>query len=340
MQGYCNKKRWLALLLAGVCLTACTGEDRQAKERREQEERQLQEQLGQMMTDQPEWWVTPSLTLAAELDSPTEQPEAGPESGQQDDAKEVRDQPAVSEPEPITPTPEPELRKASFETNYGTSNAARAHNIERAAQLLNGVEIQPGEVFSCSQSIGPITEDNGYQPAGTYVAGKVEEGIGGGVCQISSTLYNAALLAGITIVERAPHSMVVSYVDPARDAAIAGDYKDLKLKNDFDAPVRIEANAAEGTLRFVLHTSEEADTEISLESVIVSETEPGEPVITVDETQNEDYYKVTQKAHTGYVAELYRIVSRDGEELSREKVNTSTYAAAPEYVTVGNRASE
>lgn len=321
MKGYGKGKRLLALGMLCVLMAGCQKRDRLSEymDEYEQEERELEEPLGQMVAEQTNQQLP---VPTAELDAPADM-----QSGS----------PVEETPKQITETPEKQLRTISFETYYGTSNQARCHNIQRAAELLNGVIIEPGETFSCSQSIGPITEENGYQPAGTYVAGKVEEGIGGGVCQISSTLYNAALLAGITVVERASHSMVVSYIEPARDAAIAGDYKDLKLRNDFDTPVMIEAKAGDGTLRFVLHTWEEADVEISLESVVISKTEPGEPVITVDESQSEEYYKVTQQAHTGYVAELYQIISRDGVEISREKVNTSTYEAVPEYVTVGRK---
>lgn len=240
-------------------------------------------------------------------------------------------------PEQTDEIPQKEMLTVEFTTYYGSSNQSRCSNIEHAADLLNGTVIGPGEIFSCSGTIGPVTEENGYKPAGTYVGGKVQEGIGGGVCQVSSTLYNAALLAGLTVVERSPHSMIVSYVEPGRDAAIAGDYKDLKLRNDFQHPVVIEASAKDGTICMTIHTAQEdTGAVVSLVSVIVSETEPGEPVITVDESKPEDYYKVTQKAHTGYVAELYRVISRNGVEILKEKVNTSTYEAVPEYVTVGS----
>ncbi len=320
-------KKLLPLLLLCMGMSGCGQQDKLARhveEYEQQEMRDLQKQLGDITAQTPTVSPSPSVVQERILEAPV------------DSQSEMTEE----KPEYITGLPEKKMRQASFETKYSGSSEARSHNIEHAAKLLDGITIEPGEVFSCSKAIGPITEENGYQAAGTYVAGKVEKGIGGGVCQISSTLYNTALLAGVTVVERAPHSMVVSYVEPARDAAIAGDYKDLKLRNDFDTAIRLEASAEDGTLRFTIHTQEEADTEIELVSEILSETDPGEPVITVDETQESDYYKVTQKAHTGYVAELYRVISRNGEEISREKVNTSTYEAVPEYVTVGGRAEE
>lgn len=260
------------------------------------------------------------------------------EDGQGADETGADEPKTPQDPPHITEVPQKKLLVSEFTTYYSTANTARAGNIARAAELLNGLVIEPGEVFSCSTAIGPITEENGYFPAGTYVQGRVEDGIGGGVCQISTTLYNAALYAKLTVVERSPHSMAVAYVDPARDAAIAGDYKDLKLRNDYEYPVMISASAKDGALTIAIHTAEEdIGNEIELISVVLETIEPGDPVVTIDETLPADYYEVTQKAHTGYVAELYRVTRRNGTELLREKINTSEYAAAPEYAVAGGQ---
>lgn len=334
---------YLALLLVMTTwFTAC------AKNQTTDDEYDKKEELRQNM----QRWFDDSQ---AELDT-----QKSPDTPAQDDlitpTQEIVGKPAIDrmrsisdeqearmpqDPPHITEVPEKELLVAEFTTYYSTTNTSRSDNIARAAQLLDGLVIEPGEIFSCSTAIGPITEENGYFPAGTYVQGKVEDGVGGGVCQISTTLYNAALLAKLTIVERAPHSMVVTYVDPARDAAIAGNYKDLKLRNDYEYPVVIAAKTEDGALTIAIHTSEEdIGNEVELISHVIETIEPGEPVVTVDESLPEDYYKVTQKAHTGYVAELYRVTRRDGVEIAREKINTSEYAATPEYVTVGARGGE
>ncbi len=280
-------------------------------------------------------------TAQGQSDEPAAEPtgESVPHMSGQGDLQEAQptNVPAAQLPEHIDKPLEQKLLVSEFSTWYGSSSPQRCNNIERAAVLLNGYVIAPQEVFSCAEAIGPIDEENGYLPAGTFVMGKVQQGIGGGVCQVSTTLYNAALYAGLTILERAPHSMAVSYVDPARDAALAGNYKDLKLRNDFEYPVMIEAFTEEGNLYFRIHTAQEdIGNQVELVSVVVEEIPPGDPVVTVDETKPHDYYEVTQKAHTGYVAELYRVISRDGVELLREKINTSQYAATPQYVTVGS----
>ena len=92
--------------------------------------------------------------------------------------------------------------------------------------------LYPGDTFSAYEVVSPFTEENGYYMAGSYLNGKVVDSLGGGICQVSTTLYNAVLLAELEIVERAPHSMIVNYVEPSSDAAIAGTYKDFKFKND------------------------------------------------------------------------------------------------------------
>ncbi len=332
-----KKNRFLIFgLAAAVSLSAC-GKNRPSEEDNDNEAADPRAELD----------VTNGTGNSVEGEVPNEGRMAPPEGMQEVPISENIQTPVVQDvpdedmlgdlPLHVTGTPEADFLTSEFSTWYGSSSPARCGNIERAAELLNGTVIEPGEVFSCAAGIGPITEDNGYLPAGTFVQGKVEQGIGGGVCQVSTTLYNAALFAGLTIVERAPHSMVVGYVEPARDAAIAGNYKDLKLRNDYNYPVMIEAITDDGTLYFRIHTSEEdVGNTVELVSVIIEEILPSEPVLTVDESLPEDAYNVTQKAHTGYQAELYRVVSRDGIEILREKVNTSYYAATPEYATVGS----
>lgn len=106
--------------------------------------------------------------------------------------------------------------------------------------------IAPGEVFSANAHLGSQTAAGGYKEAGVYVNGKVEKGMAGGVCQVTSTLYNAVILAELEVVERSPHSMTVGYVPLGRDAAVAGTYKDLKFKNNTEYPIMIEAYASGG----------------------------------------------------------------------------------------------
>lgn len=225
-----------------------------------------------------------------------------------------------------------------FKTYYGDSSTARSANIENAAKKIDGTKLQPGEGFSCHDKLAPFTKENGYQEAGAFEQGKVVKSIGGGVCQISTTLYNAVLLAELKITSRAAHSMTVSYVELSRDAAIAGEDKDLKFVNSLEHPVTIRAITKDGWLIFRIEGKETRDPDrtIHFETVILSKQEPGEDVITVDKTRGSDYSKVTQKEHIGYETELYKIVTVKGKEKERIRINRSNYKAAPKYVTVGS----
>ena len=99
----------------------------------------------------------------------------------------------------------------------------------------------------------PYTAENGYAEAGSYENGKVVQSMGGGICQVSSTLYNAVLLSELEVTQRQPHSMLVSYVEPSMDAAIAGDYKDLKFKNNLEDPIYIEGYVSGGNISFIIY---------------------------------------------------------------------------------------
>ncbi len=228
----------------------------------------------------------------------------------------------------------------SFTTSFADSGSERKHNIQHAASMINGTKLAPGESFSTSSTIGPITEENGYQTAGAYQNGKVIDSVGGGVCQISTTLYNAVLAAELEVTERAEHSMTVSYVDVARDAAIAGDYKDFCFVNNTDDTIHIEGWATGSELTFQIwgaDTKKKNGRTIEFETVILEEYEPGEPVVTEDDSKEADYYQEEQAAHTGYKAELYKVIYQDGVETERVKINSSSYEASPAIVVVGTQ---
>ena len=230
----------------------------------------------------------------------------------------------------------------SFSTYYGTSTAERATNVEVAASRINGITLYPGDVFSVNDTILDRTEENGYKTAAEYVSGKVVDGIGGGVCQVATTLYNAVLNAELTVVERKPHQMVVSYVPLSRDAAIAGDYQDFKFENSLDYPIYLQSSVGGGYLAFSIYGKETraSNRKIEFEPETVETIQPGEPVEEVDTSMPAGYRATTQAAHTGYKAKLWKIVYEDGVETDRVEVNTSTYNASPEYITVGPSVAE
>ncbi|BCJ92655.1 exported protein [Anaerocolumna cellulosilytica] len=230
----------------------------------------------------------------------------------------------------------------TFSTTYTTSSSDRAGNLANGARLINNTVLYPGDVFSAYEKLTPFTKANGYYEAGAYANGKVVDSIGGGACQVTTTLYNAVLLSELEVVERAPHSMTVSYVKLSMDSAIAGTWKDLKFKNDKDSPILIEVYTRDRTITFNIWGNETRDTKrtVKYESVVLSETKPGPDVVTKDPTKPESYQITTQSAHTGYVAELYKVVYENGTEVSRTRVNKSVYNASPRYVTVGSMVEE
>lgn len=174
----------------------------------------------------------------------------------------------------------------SYSTSFASSSSTRANNIQVAAKYINGTILYPGQTFSTIKVIKDRTEANGYQSAPEYSSGKVVDGIGGGVCQVSTTLYNAVLNAELSVVERSPHSMVVAYVDVSRDAAISGDYKDFKFKNNTDAPVYIKASADGGYLSFKIYGEETRDKNRKIEYVseVLETIQPGADIITEDKS--------------------------------------------------------
>jgi len=130
----------------------------------------------------------------------------------------------------------------SFTTYFDGTNAPRVNNIRLAAQKVSGTVIQPGGTFSFNRIVGERTEERGFKKAKIIEGGRYVEGLGGGVCQVSTTLYNAALLSGLEITEYHPHSLAVSYVAPSRDAMVSGNYFDLKFKNNSITPIYIGVN--------------------------------------------------------------------------------------------------
>ncbi len=224
----------------------------------------------------------------------------------------------------------------SYSTSFSTSGASRCHNIENAVSRIDGTVIYPGETFSASETMGERIAENGYELAGAYENGQTVEAYGGGVCQVSTTLYNAVLLAELEVVERSNHSMIVSYVQPSMDAAIAGDYKDFKFENSTDAPVYIEGYTSGKTLYFTIYGEEtrDANRTVSYESETVSQEDaPTQFVLSADFPLG--YYNVEQSAHIGYHAQLWKVVTVDGVEQSREKVNSSVYKPSAKIITVG-----
>lgn len=227
-----------------------------------------------------------------------------------------------------------------YSTNYKDSKAGRCENISIAASKINGTVLYPGEEFSVGKAIGPLTGANGYKLAGAYENGQVVESYGGGVCQVSTTLYNAVILAELEVTERSNHSMIVNYVKPSQDAAIAGDYKDLKFVNNQDGPIYLEGYTVGKDVYFNIYGEDKrpAGRVVSFESEVVSQQDPGTQFVATGDPVG--YIGVAQGKHTGYVAKLWKIVTVNGVQESREEFNKSTYKASPKIVFVGTASAD
>lgn len=244
----------------------------------------------------------------------------------------------------VTKVDEPKVTRAALEevkdllgtftTNCGVGGG-RVQNIKTGAGHINGTLLMPGQEFSADEAMRPYTYDNGYAEAGSYEKGKVVQSMGGGICQVSSTLYNAVILAELEIVERYAHSMIVSYVEPSMDAAIAGDVKDLKFKNNMDTPVYIEGYVSGAYITFNVYGKEtrpESRT-IKYESEVLSNTPAAQ-----NYTASGDALGTIKKVSSGYPkmkAQTWKIVYENGKEVSRDVYNKSNYITAPAEYTVG-----
>jgi vancomycin resistance protein YoaR len=227
----------------------------------------------------------------------------------------------------------------SYTTNYSTSSAGRCANISVAAGKINGTVLYPGEEFSVGQTIGPLTAAGGYELAGAYENGQTVQSYGGGVCQVSTTLYNAVLKAELEVTQRSNHSMIVTYVKPSMDAAIAGDYKDLVFENDTDAPIYVQGIYNSGgsiTFNIYGHDTRKAGHSVKYESKTIKTT-PVKTQTKKDSSKPVGYSEVESSGHVGYVAELWKITYEDGKQVSKELIHTSTYAMSPTIVVKGTK---
>lgn len=226
----------------------------------------------------------------------------------------------------------------TFTTSFSTSGGARSENVVNGCRLLSGITLYPGEEISTLEALIPFSEENGYYMAASYLNGQVVDSLGGGICQVSTTLYNAVLQAELEVVERYNHSMIVTYVDPSADAAIAeSSGKDFIFKNNLDYPIYIDGyTTPEKEITFTIYGLETRDSsrEVIYESEVLERIVPDTEVIYTDASMPVGYCSV-QSAHVGYKARLWKIVKENGQEVSREQVNSSSYMKAPRSATVG-----
>jgi len=224
---------------------------------------------------------------------------------------------------------------ATFTTDYSTSSANRCQNVENATGLINGTILYPGEELSVATTINPMTAENGYALAGSYENGKTVETYGGGICQVSTTLYNAVIRAELEVVTRYNHSMIVGYVKPSCDAAISGFVKDFVFKNNLEHPIFIEGTTSNKQVTFTIYGCEYRDPghEVIFESETL-ETTPYTNAVSLVGDQPIGYVH-TESGHNGVKARLWKIVKENGVEVSRDIFNSSNYMMSPKTTYIG-----
>lgn len=201
---------------------------------------------------------------------------------------------------------------ASYTTRFPAWRKARTHNLRLAASAIDGTLIRPGEVFSYNKEVGPRVKETGFRDALIYVKGKMIPGTGGGICQVSSTVYNAALLSNMEIVERSNHSMPVPYVPLGRDATVAYGLLDLKFKNTTSAPVYLAAKAGRGSLTVQMYGAAKDKRDVRVVTTSPKRIERANGKISTFVT-------------------VYRVVSEAGGKALRQRISRDRYDPAPPH---------
>ena len=226
---------------------------------------------------------------------------------------------------------------ATFTTRFDVSDVDRSTNLKIACQKINGKVILAGETFSYNKALGARTAAAGYKNGKIYEAGQVVDGIGGGICQISSTLYNSVLLADLEIVERRNHQFVTSYVGPGRDATVVYGVTDFKFKNTRQYPVRISATAQNGIATISIYGIKEENEYTFKFSTKTIATIPFSVKYVEDERLNLGTEKVKQKGTNGLKTETYITKMLNGKVISTKLLSRDTYDAMERIVIKGTK---
>ncbi len=214
---------------------------------------------------------------------------------------------------------------SNFTTKYDMSNKDRSNNLELAASKINGIVLAPGEEFSYNKTVGARTISTGYKEAKIYSNGQVVDGVGGGICQISSTLYNTVIRANLDVTERHNHQFVTSYVPAGRDATVVYGAKDLKFVNNRSYPIKIEMKATNTIISCSIYgLKEETEYDVDFDVEVVSQTDP-KIVYEYDDSVNLGKEKIKQSGALGRVVNVYKVVKQDGNVISKTLLSQDTY---------------
>jgi vancomycin resistance protein YoaR len=226
-----------------------------------------------------------------------------------------------------------ERKIIQFSTSLGSSSEGRVYNVSSVASTVDGMILKPGELFDYGQLIAKAERTHGFREAPVIVNGQLEPGVGGGICQVSSTVYNAALRVGLDIVERRNHSLPVSYLPKGQDATFATGSINFRFKNNTGKHLLLRAAVQNRTLTVKFFGTFPSNVSYELESRTVRVLPIPEKEIRND-SLSPGFYQVLRQGKPGYVVETYRVKKVDGQTVERTQISHDTYRAQQRIVAV------
>lgn len=246
--------------------------------------------------------------------------------------REGRPRISLEELKPIT------ARLVTFRTGLGSSSRNRVHNISLACKAIDGTVLLPGDVFSYNETVGPRVPSAGFKDAPVIIGGELQPGTGGGICQVSSTLYNAALLADLKIVRRSHHAFPVHYLPAGRDATVVDGAIDFRFRNTLEHPIAIDAKVTGGAVVFNIYGHPDDKREVSLATS--GHSTVGAGIQTISDPKLPKGRRVVEKrAKSGQRVTLSRVVKKDGQVLRQEVISRDYYRPFSGVVRVGTAAA-
>ncbi len=223
---------------------------------------------------------------------------------------------------------------SSFSTKYNTGQVARSHNLTLASSSLDMQIVEPGETFSFNETVGQRTAARGYQQAIIIENGEFTPGLGGGVCQVSTTLYGALIRTDLTIVERNSHSIPIAYVQSGQDAMVAWGSSDLQFKNEYDTPILIHTECSGGTITMMIFGSASYKKEVEIVSDVLRYI-PFSTETRLDNSLTPGTTKVQSSGNRGLEVKVYKKIIENGEVVSTVEISHDTYRAEKRIVLQG-----
>ena len=226
---------------------------------------------------------------------------------------------------------------ANVATTLNANLKDRTTNVRLAAQAINGKILNPGDEFSYNKTVGKRTAERGYKNAKVFQNGGVEDGLGGGICQVSSTLYMAVLDSNLKVTERKNHVFAVAYTPIGLDATVSYGVKDFRFKNSSSYPIKIIAEQSGSEIRVIIKGTKTDSIKVKMETEILSKV-PYQKITIQDDTLERGKSVVKTEGYTGYKARTYRILlDANGKQISRTLESTSNYSKLDKVVRVGTK---